>query len=279
MIELGKYSKLIAFRESDFGWYLVDAEKTEEVLLPKNFVPEDLEEGNEIEVFIYLDHEDRVTASTQKALITLNTFACLEVFQVTEFGAFMIWGMDKHLLVPFSQQKIKMVKGESYIVYLYLDEMTDRLVGSAKIHPFLDHENLTVAVGDEVDLLVGHATAIGVNVVINNKHAGLIYQNEIFQNIKMGDRMKGFIKLIREDGKIDVSLQKQGYLNVISDASQIILDKINAQEGFLNLTDKSDPTEIYRQLQMSKKSFKKAIGALYKQKLIRLEKDGIYLNK
>ena len=277
MIELGKYNTLKAFRASDFGWYLVDAEKTEEVLLPKNFVPEGMEEGDEIEVFIFNDHEDRVTATTQKPLLTLNNFAALEVFSVSEFGAFMIWGLDKHLLVPFSQQRVRMVKGESYIVYLYRDEMTDRLVGSSKIHPFLDHENLTVTVGDEVDLLISNATPIGVNVIINNIHAGLIYQNEIFQNIKLGDRIKGFIKLIREDGKIDVSLQKQGYLNVIPESSQLILDKIKSQDGFLNLTDKSDPTEIYHQLQMSKKAFKKAIGALYKQKLVRLEKDGIYL--
>ena len=162
----------------------------------------------------------------------------------------MSWGLDKHLLVPFSQQKVKMLKGETYIVYLYLDEMSDRLVGSSKIHPFLDHKNLTVAEGDEVDLLIGNATPIGVNVIINNKHAGLIYQNEIFKNIKRGDRMKGFIKLIREDGKIDVSLQKQGYQNAIPESSQLILDKIKAQNGFLNLTDKSDPQEIYQQLQM-----------------------------
>ena len=277
MIELGKYNTLKAFRESDFGWYLADADMTEEVLLPKNFVPEDLKEGDEIEVFIYNDHEDRVTASTQKALITLNNFACLEVFQMTEYGAFMIWGMDKHLLVPFSQQKVKMIEGQSYIVYLYLDEKTDRLVGSSKIHPFLDNENLTVKEGDEVDLLIGNPSPIGVNVIINNTHAGLIYQNEIFTNINRGDRIKGFIKLIREDGKIDVSLQKQGYLNVIPESSQFILDKIKSQEGVLKLTDKSDPAEIYRQLSMSKKAFKKAVGALYKQKLVRLEKDGIYL--
>ena len=197
---------------------------------------------------------------------------------MTEFGAFMKWGLDKHLLVPFSQQKEKMVKGESYIVYLYHDQMTDRLVGSSKIHPFLETENLTVKEGEEVDLLICNATPIGVNVIINNIHAGLIYQNEIFQNIKRGDRIKGYIKLIREDGKIDVSLQKQGYLNAIPDSAQLILERIKTQEGFLNLTDKSAPNEIYRQLQMSKKAFKKAVGALYKQKLIRLEKDGIYLN-
>lgn len=277
MIELGKYNTLKAFRESDFGWYLADAEMTEEVLLPKNFVPEGMKENDEIEVFIYNDHEDRVTATTQKPLITLNTFAYLEVFQISEFGAFMNWGLDKHLLVPFSQQKEKMVKGESYIIYLYRDEMTDRLVGASKIHPFLERENLTVAEGDQVDLLIDRSTAIGVNVIINNKHAGLIYQNEIFQNIKRGDRVTGFIKQIREDGKIDVSLQKQGYQNIIPESAKFILEKIKAQNGFLNLTDKSDPTEIYRQLEMSKKSFKKAIGALYKQKLVRLEKDGIYL--
>ena len=277
MIELGKYNTLKAFRESDFGWYLADAEVTEEVLLPKNFVPEDLKAGDEIEVFIFNDHEDRVTATTQRPHLTLNTFACLDVFQMTEFGAFMNWGLDKHLLVPFSQQKEKMVKGESYIVYLYHDEMTDRLVGSSKIHPFLEHKELTVKEGDEVDLLIGRASPIGVNVIINNIHAGLIYQNEIFRDIKKGERVKGYIKLIREDGKIDVSLQKQGYQNLIPDSAQLILDRIKSQDGFLNLTDKSDPTEIYRQLQMSKKSFKKAIGALYKQQLVRLEKDGIYL--
>lgn len=278
MIELGKYNTLKAFRETEFGWYLIDESASEEVLLPNRFVPEQLQEGDMLEVFIFNDSEDRVTATTQTPDIVRGEFACLQVAEVTKFGAFLKWGMDRDLLVPFGEQRRPMEEGDWYIIYLYLDEQTDRLVGSNKWAKYVEHENIELEVGQEVDLLIAEGSNLGVKVIINNKYQGLIFQNEIFHNIHRGDRMKGYIKIIREDGKIDVSLQKQGYVNTISDISNKVLTEIKNRGGFLNLTDKSAPGEIYAQLEMSKKNFKKAVGGLYKQKLIRIEKDGIYLN-
>ena len=277
MVELGKYNTLKAFRETDYGWYLMDDSETEEVLLPNKFVPENLEQGTALEVFVYNDSEDRVTATTQKPKITRGNFACLKVAATTNFGAFMDWGLDKDLLVPFSEQRKKMEEGDWYIIFLYLDEDSDRLVGSNKWLSFVEKEEIDLKLGEEVELLIAEGSELGVKVIINNFYTGLIFQNEIFHEIHRGDRIKGYIKNIREDGKIDVSLQKQGYENTISDISTQVLSEIKSRGGYLSLTDKSAPGEIYAQLEMSKKNFKKAIGTLYKQKLIRIEKDGIFL--
>jgi len=278
MIKLGSYNTLTAFRETEYGWYLTDEDQSEEVLLPNKFVPEDLSDGDEIEVFIFNDSEDRATATTQKPMIVRGGFACLQVVAMSKFGAFMEWGIDKHLLVPFSEQRREMELDEKYIIYLYVDQMTDRLVGTNKWQKYTEEDPDDLEEGQEVDLLVAEGSNLGVKVIINNRYQGLIFQNEIFREIRRGDTMKGYIKNIREDGKIDVSLQKQGYTNAIDDISNKILTEIKNRGGKLNLTDKSAPGEIYAQLEMSKKSFKKAVGGLYKQKLIRIEKDGIYLN-
>jgi len=277
MIKIGNYNKLLAFRGTEFGWYLTNQEQTEEVLLPNKFVPESIEEGDELEVFIFLDSEDRATATTQKPKIEVGGFACLQVADITEFGAFVDWGLDKDLLVPFSEQRRDMEESNWYIIYLYLDGMTDRLVGSNKWEKYIEKEEINLQEGEKVDLLIAEGTELGVKAIINNKYSGLIFQNEIFHDIHRGDLMTGYVKKIREDGKIDLSLQKQGYKNAISDISQKVLDEIKYQNGHLKLTDKSAPGEIYAQLEMSKKNFKKAVGALYKQKLIRIEKDGLYL--
>ncbi len=279
MIKIGNYNKLTAFRKTEFGWYLTDEDQTEEVLLPNKFVPESIKEADEIEVFIFNDSEDRATATTQKPKIEAGGFACLQVVAVTEFGAFVDWGLDKDLLVPFSEQRRDMEESSWYIIYLYLDGITDRLVGSNKWEKFIEKEDIELEVGEEVDLLIAEGSDIGVKAIINNKYSGLIFQNEIFHDIHRGDLMTGYIKNIREDGKIDLSLQKQGYKNAISDTSQKVLNEIKYRNGHLKLTDKSPPGEIYAQLEMSKKNFKKAVGALYKQKLIRIEKDGLYLNE
>lgn len=279
MIKIGKYNKLTAFRLADFGWYLTDEEQTEEVLLPNKFVTDEIEEGDELEVFIFNDSEDRATATTQKPKIAVDGFACLQVVAVTEFGAFVDWGLDKDLLVPFSEQRRDMEESNWYIIYLYLDGITDRLVGTNKWEKYIEKENIDLKVGEEVDLLIAEGSEIGVKAIINNKYSGLIFQNEIFHDIHRGDLINGYVKNIRPDGKIDLSLQKQGYKNAISDISQKVLDEIKYHNGHLKLTDKSAPGEIYAQLEMSKKNFKKAVGALYKQKLIRIEKDGLYLNK
>ena len=275
MIPLGTYSTLTAKRQLLQGIYLEDAEG-DEVLLPNKYIPDGLQLADEISVFVYTDSEDRIIATTIKPKILLHEFACLEVMAVTKFGAFLDWGLEKDLFVPFKEQKLKMKEGNSYIVYLYNDEESDRLVASAKIFKYLSNEALTVKDGEQVDLLIAEPTDLGVNVIINNCHKGLIYKNEIFQQLELGDQIKGYIKKIRSDNRIDVSLQPQGMKNIEPSAAKI-LDYLKMNQGFMSLTDKSRPEEIMAKMEMSKKSFKKALGSLYKQKLVRLEKNGTYM--
>ena len=277
MIELGKMNRLQARRQTDHGWYLSDGSE-EEVLLPNKFVPKDFREGQEIEVFVFNDSEDRITATTLKPKIQLHEFAWLKVVEVMKFGAFLDWGLEKDLLVPFAQQAIKMGKDRHYLVYLYIDEMTGRLAASTKLNFFLQKEPVTVKEGEEVDLLIGEMNDLGFTVIINGIHRGLIFKSDLLGPVRSGTRIKGFVKHIRPDHKIDVSLQKQGFGNV-TDGAQRILAYLRANEGFLDLNDKSDPEEIVKRLNMSKKTFKRAIGGLYKRKMIKLEKEGVYLVK
>jgi len=271
----GVFNLLSAKRRTLNGYYLIDDENVE-VLLPNKYIPTGMKSGDEISVFIFKDSEDRLTATTIEPYILLNEFAVLDVVDVNPVGAFLDWGLEKDLLVPYSEQASKMVVGKSYPVYLYLDDKTQRLVATSKTNKILEKEEITVKVGEEVDLLICNSTDIGINVIINNIHEGLLYDNELFQAVTPGERVTGFIKNIRPDNKIDVSLQKQGYSNVEPNAKKILIG-LKDNNGFLNLTDKSDPIIILAKLEMSKKTFKKAIGSLYKQKLIRIEKDGIYL--
>lgn len=275
-MELGKYNELVAYRQTDNGWYLID-ETAEEVLLPNKFVPEDMEEGTEIEAFIYLDNEERLTASTQKVLIELNGFANLKVVDINRVGAFVDWGLDKQLLVPYSEHSEDLQLDYSYIVYLKLDEKSDRLIGSNKINKFLNNEELTVEENEEVDLIIAHKTNLGINVIVNQKHKGLIFHNQVFRKLRYGQSTKGYVKKIGEENKLDIVLEKQGYRNVIEPTSQKILDYLKENSGYMPFTDKSDPVDIKMTFEMSKKNFKKAIGALYKQKLVKLEDDGTYL--
>ncbi len=276
MISIGEINHLSAVRRTDNGVYLTDEDRSGEVLLPNKYVPEDIAEGDVLEVFIFNDSEDRITATTATPKIKLHEFACLQVRDVTPVGAFLDWGLEKDLLVPFKEQPGRMKKGGWYMVFLYLDGETDRLVASGRYQKFLQKENITVKPGEEVNLIIDDPTDLGVNVIINHRFRGLIYQNELFQKIRRGDRLTGFIKNVREDGKIDVTLQKPGYAHVEPNAEKILAE-LKANQGYLRLTDKSDPDDIAEVLEMSKKTFKKAVGALYKQRLIRLEKDGIYL--
>ena len=275
MIPLGTYSTLTAKRQLLQGIYLEDAEG-DEVLLPNKYIPNGLELEDEISVFVYTDSEDRIIATTIKPKILLHEFACLEVSAVTKIGAFLDWGLEKDLFVPFKNQKLKMKEGNSYIVYLYNDEESDRLVASAKIFKYLSNEELTVKNEEAVNLLIAEPTDLGVNVIINNRHRGLIFRNEIFQNLELGDQIKGYIKKIRPDNRIDVSLQPQGLPNIEPSANKI-LNYLKRNQGYISLTDKSRPEEIMAKMEMSKKSFKKGLGSLYKQKLVRLEKNGTYL--
>lgn len=277
MIEIGKYNTLTIDRDTQVGLFLTNGK--EDVLLPNKYVPEVFEIGDEISVFVYLDHEQRPVATTLEPYILLNEFALLRVSYVNQVGAFMDWGMEKDILVPFKEQARPMEQGKRYLVYLFMDEKTKRLVASSKTNQFLSNDEITVEVGEEVDLIVSHITDLGINVIINEQHKGLLYKDEVYdETIRTGDRKRGFIKNIRPDGKIDVALQKQGFEAVEPNAEKI-LDELRANRGFLRLTDNSHPEDIKTVLKMSKKTFKKAIGVLYKQKLIELKEDGIYLVK
>ncbi|MDI9311449.1 MAG: S1-like domain-containing RNA-binding protein [Limnohabitans sp.] len=276
MIEIGKYNTLKIARETKVGLYLTDG-KTD-ILLPNKYVPSEFDINDEIEVFVYLDHEERPVATTLEPYIFLNEFGWLRVNYTNNFGAFLDWGMEKDLFVPFKEQARPMEKGKRYLVYMYKDEKTNRLVASSKTNQFLDNKTLTVEKGEEVDLIISHITEVGINVIINEKHKGLLYKNEVYEDLRTGDRIIGYIKNIRPDGKIDVSRQPFG-MERIDASGQIILDELKASRGFLRLNDDSNPEDIKTVLKMSKKTFKKAIGTLYKQKLIEIKEDGIYLVK
>lgn len=274
-MKIGQFNTLTIDRETQIGLYLSNGK--EDVLLPNKYVPKVYEIGEQITVFVYLDHEERPVATTLVPYIFLNEFALLRVNYINQIGAFMDWGMEKDILVPFKEQARPMEKGKRYLVYLYMDEKTNRLVASSKTNQFLDNENITVEKGEEVDLIISHITEIGINVIINQKHKGLVYKDEVYDDaIRTGDKMKGYIKFVRPDGKIDVSLHKQGFEN-IEPNSEIILNELRASRGFLRLNDNSNPEDIKTVLKMSKKTFKKAVGHLYKEKLIEIKDDGIYL--
>ena len=276
MIEIGKYNTLKIVRDTQVGLYLSDG--NEDILLPNKYVPREFEIDDELIVFVYLDHEERPVATTLEPYIYLNEFALLRVNYTNKFGAFMDWGLEKDLFVPFREQARPMEKGKRYLVYMYLDEKSNRLAASSKINQFLSNDELTVEEGEEVDLIVSHITDMGINIIINEQHRGLMYKDEVYQDLRTGDRIKGYIKTIRPDNKIDVTLNKQGFEGIEPNAEKI-LDELRASRGYLRLNDDSHPEDIKTVLKMSKKTFKKAIGTLYKQKLIDIKDDGIYLIK
>lgn len=279
MIEIGKYNTLTILRDTKVGLYLGNGNEAEDILLPNKYVPNDFRIGDEISVFVYLDHEERPVATTLEPYILLNEFALLRVNYVNQIGAFLDWGLEKDILVPFREQARPMEQGKRYLVHLHIDPKTNRLVASSKINQFLNNDELSVQPGDEVDLIVSHITELGINVIINEKHKGLLYKDEVYDDsVRTGDRARGYIKTIRPDHKIDVSLQKPGYESVEPNAERI-LDELRASRGFLRLGDHSHPEDIKTVLKMSKKTFKKAIGLLYKEKLIEIREDGIYLVK
>jgi hypothetical protein len=275
MIELGNYNTLEILRDTSVGLFLGD-EEGNDVLLPNKYVPKMYEIGDMLTVFCYLDYDERPIVTSLTPYIIRNTFQLLKVVEVNNIGAFLYWGLEKHLLVPFSEQRIKMQEGQWYVVFCYLDEKSFRLVASNKLDKFLDNEELGIAINDEVNLIVTRQNDLGWDVIINNKHKGLVYQNEVFKKIAVGDNIKGFIKNIRPDHKIDVSLQAIGYVSV-EPAANIIYQILKKEGGYLNLHDKSSPDEISARLQMSKKIFKKSLGTLYKDRKITIKPDGIYL--
>lgn len=281
MIAIGAYNELTILRNTKVGLFLgnpdEDPEGKHDVLLPVKYVPQSFEIGDRLRVFVYLDHEERPVATTIHPYVTFNEFAVLRVNYVNRFGAFLDWGLEKDLFVPFKEQARPMEKGKRYLIYLYLDEKTDRLVGSSKTDQFLDNKQLQVSEGEEVDLIVSHFSEKGMNVIVNGKHKGLVYSDELFDDrLRLGDRIRGYIKHIRPDHKLDVTLQKSGYENIEPNA-QKILEELKLGRGFLGLTDYSHPEDIKMVLKMSKKTFKKAVGQLYKERKIEIKEDGIYL--
>ncbi|MEP1033133.1 S1-like domain-containing RNA-binding protein [Ekhidna sp.] len=274
-MNVGTYHTLEVDRLTTPGAFLTDGET--DVLLPTKYIPRGTKEGDQLKVFVYRDSEDRIICTTQTPYALVNEFAYLKVKDASNVGAFLDWGIDKDLLVPFREQNNKLRKGQWCLVYLFLDEKTDRLAATAKVVKYFKRD-ITVEEGQEVDLLIANTTDLGVNVVINNSHRGLIYESELFHDVLEGDRIKGYIKALREDGKIDVSLRKEGLENLEIGAQQII-DELNKNDGHLPLHDKSDPDDIQSMLQMSKKNFKRSVGILYKKKLIKLVDGGIQLTE
>lgn len=275
MIELGQYNHLKIARIVEPGGILIDDEENE-VLLPGKYLAEGDKEEDELKVFIYKDSEDRIVATTEDPLVKLHEFGFLKVVDVNNMGAFLNWGLEKDLLVPFREQLGKMEVGRSYMVYVYKDDKTQRLAGTAKVNKHYNKDTSELNEGDQVDILIGKQGDLGLEVIVNNAFPGLIFKNEIFQDVLPGERTIGFIKKIRDDHKLDISLRKTGLEN-LDDGSQAIMDELERAEGFLPLHDKSSPEEIQIQFQMSKKNFKRSLGILYKKRLVSLEKDGIRL--
>lgn len=275
MISVGKTYELEVIKTVDFGFYL-DAKDLGEVLLPRKYARRDLCEGDFIEVFLYLDSEDRPVATTQTPKAQVGEFAYLSVLDSTDVGAFLDWGLDKDVLVPFAEQHRPMEVGHAYLVYLYLDKIDGRIVASSKIDKFLDDEKThNFKPQQAVDLIVANSTELGYKAIINHSHWGVLYKNDVYQRLSFGQTTKGFIKHIRPDGKIDLSLQ--GGQETRDKYADIILNYLKKQNGFAAVHDKSDPQLISDLFGMSKGAFKKAIGGLYKQKLISIGKDGIRL--
>ncbi len=278
MFKLGTHQTLNVARIIDHGYILQDtsSRNEEEVLLPNKLASRDLQKGENVRIFLYKDGDERITATMQKPDITLNSVSYLKVKDVNNHGAYLDWGLDKDLFVPYREQISTMREGQFYLVYMYLDEETNRLAATMKINKFLDNDDITVQENEEVDLWIWNETELGYNVIINEKHEGLIYHNEFYQDVHYGDHTTGYIKKIRPDNKIDVTLRPIGYDKVEPNAKHI-LERLKQVGGYLDLHDKSDPEDIHNRLEMSKKTFKKAIGRLYKEDIIRIEKDGIYL--
>ena len=278
MLSIGEYHTLTIDRDTPPGLFLKDdsGEKENEVLLPNKYKPESFEIGDELEVFVYLDHDERPVATTLQPYVQLDEFAFLECVDANKMGAFLDWGLEKHLFVPFKEQAYPMKEGEHYLIFCYLDEETQRLTASSKVNHFLDNTELTVEPYEKVDLIVTNKTEIGFNLIVNELHQGLVYHDDVFQDLKTGDKLTGWVKKTRKDNKIDITLQRPGYRSIEPNADAV-MNELEMNKGFLPLTDKYSPEDIKARLEMSKKSFKKAIGMLYKKRLISIEEDGIHL--
>lgn len=273
MAQLGRINRLRVVKHVDFGVYL-DGDENGEILLPAKQVPPGTQDDDMLDVFLYNDSEDRLIATTEKPFAMVGEFAYLQVVAVSRIGAFLDWGLVKNLLVPFSEQKLKMVEGRKYLVYIYIDEITMRIAASARLARFMDKRPPDYLTGQEVELIISARADLGYTAIVNGRHLGLLYGNEIFQPLHIGQRISGFVKKIRDDYKIDLSLSRPGYQAIDTDA-QTVLQLLTRAGGFMAVSDKSLPEQISHLFGMSKKAFKKAIGALYKQRLISIDNDGI----
>ncbi len=277
MIELGNYNKLTILRNTSVGLFLGD-EDVDDLLLPSKYVPEDFEIGQEIEVFCYLDHEERPIATTLKPFVKRNGFAYLRVAEVNEIGAFVDWGLEKNLLIPYREQESRLEAGNWAVVYCYLDEKSFRMVGSTRISRHLRKDEPQLSVNEEVTLLVYRRTELGWEVIVNDGYRGLIFHSDVFQKISAGDSMKGYVKNVRPDKKLDIVLQPVG-LKALEPAADLIYRRLQEEGGYLSLSDASSPEDIRAVFPMSKKTFKKALGTLYKARKIDLSGDGIRMVK
>lgn len=275
MSQIGRMNTLHVLREVDFGVYL-DGEELGDILLPKRDVPPGTKIDDILEVFIYFDSSDMIIATTRKPKAQVGEFASLKVIDNNNMGAFLDWGLPKDLLVPFREQGHKLLKNRHYVVYIYHDRVSNRIVASSKLDKFLDKETPAFSEGEKVDLFIVSRTDLGYKAIIENEFWGLLFKDQVFEPLEQGQRVDGYIQQMRPDGKIDISLQKPGRQHVDA-ASQKILDTLIAKQGFLPFTDKTSPEEIYREFGLSKKVFKRCIGGLYKKRLIELEPEGIRL--
>ncbi len=277
MVEIGKINTLEVVRETDNGLYL-DGRELGEILMPRKFVTTEIKDSGWADVFVYSDSEDRLVATTEQPFVMAGEFAYLKVVAVNRFGAFLDWGLPKNLLVPFREQKSDMVEGRSYLVYVFLDKLTNRIAASAKLDKFLDNTPPEYEMCDQVQLLVAEETDLGFKAIVNNEHWGMVYRNQIYTTLQPGQKITGYVNKVREDEKIDLLLEKPGYEKVDA-ISQKILDELKENRGFLAVSDKTSPEMINALFGISKKNFKKAIGNLYKKRLVTFDSDGIRLVK
>lgn len=275
MATIGRFNVLKVLRETGSGYFL-DGGELGDILLPGNNVPSALEVDDQIEVFLYFDSEDRIIATTDDPYCEVGEFALLEVIEVNEVGAFLNWGLQKDLLVPFREQKVKMEPGSWHIVHVYLDEQTNRIAASAKVDKFLGKVPAPYKAGEEVELFIYGPCPLGFNAIINNSHWGMLYSGEVFQPLNRGEHITGYINKVREDGKIDLYLYPAGFKKAETSA-ELIVEYLKRNNGFIELTDKSPADDIYETFGISKKNFKMAIGSLYKSRVIEIGLNGIRL--
>ena len=276
-IELGRFNTLKIAKEVDFGLYL-DGGEEGEILLPKRYVPEHYAIGDELRVFIYLDNEERLVATTQTPYVQVGGFACLEVTWVNRYGAFLDWGLMKDLFCPFREQRQRMEVERRYVVHAHVDDESFRIVASARLEHFLDKDAPQYEPWQEVDIMVWQRTDLGYKVIVDDRFSGLVFRDEVFRPMHMGLRLKAYVKQVRPDGKIDIALQKSGYGNV-EDFAHVLLQHLRDNGGRTALGDKSPSQDIYDTFGVSKKVFKKAVGDLYKRHLIIITPDGLRLTR